>query len=127
MRPVDLNALGAVAKQLDRLGMAYAFTGGSVLSFLLDHPALMDIRPTDDVDAIVSVITRMQYTALEEKLRDIGFAHDISEGAPACRWLYDGTKVDVMPAKDPTGQFSDRWFEYALSCAKEVINEGITV
>jgi len=41
----------------------------------------------------------------------------MSEGAPPCRFLYNGIKVDVMPARDTTGRFSDRWFEYAVKSA----------
>ena len=117
MRPVDLDALAAVAKQLDQLRVSYAFTGGVAVGFLLDHPHLATLRPTGDVDAIAAVVTRIQYTALEEQLRQLGFRHDTSEGAPICRWLYQGTKVDVMPAKDTAGQRSNPWFEHALRTA----------
>lgn len=117
MRPVDLDALAAVARQLDQLGIPYAFTGGVVIGFLLDHPHLTTLRPTGDVDAIAAVVTRIQHTALEEQLRQLGFHHDTSEGAPICRWLYQGTKVDVMPAKDTAGQKSNPWFEHALRTA----------
>jgi hypothetical protein len=127
MRPVDLDTIAEVARALDQLGVSYAFTGGSVIGFLVDNPRLITIRPTDDVDAIVSVVTRIQYTDLEEDIRGLGFAHDTSEGAPACRWMYRDIKVDIMPAKDPTGQFSDDWFEYALSTASERRLENVTV
>ena len=75
MRPVDLDALAAVAKQLDQLRVSYAFTGGVAVGFLLDHPHLATLRPTGDVDAIAAVVTRIQYTALEEQLRQLGFRH----------------------------------------------------
>lgn len=117
MRPADLDALMAVAKQLDQLRISYAFTGGVVIGFLLDNPALVDIRTTDDVDAIAEVVTRVQHTDLEARLRGLGFTHDTSEGAPICRWLFGDTRVDVMPSIDTTGQTSDRWFAYALQTA----------
>jgi len=127
MRPVDLDAIVEVARALDQLGASYALTGGSIIGFLVDNPSLIAIRPTDDVDAIVSVVTRIQYTGLEEQIRGLGFAHDTSDGAPACRWIYRDIKVDILPAKDPTGQFSDDWFEYALSKAGERSLDHITV
>ena len=127
MRPVDLDALAAVARQLDQLGILYAFTGGVVIGFLLDHPHLTTLRPTGDVDAIAAVVTRIQHTALEEQLRQLGFHHDTSEGAPICRWLYQGTKVDVMPAKDTAGQKSNPWFEHALRSASLKTLRHVTV
>ena len=127
MRPVDLDALEAVARQLDQLRVPYAFTGGVVIGFLLDHPHLATLRPTGDVDAIAAVVTRIQHTALEEQLRQLGFHHDTSEGAPICRWLFQGTKVDVMPAKDTAGQKSNPWFEHALQTASLKTLRQVTV
>jgi hypothetical protein len=40
----------AVADRLDSLGLDYAFVGGSIVNLLLDNPALLSARPTDDVD-----------------------------------------------------------------------------
>ena len=85
-------------------------------------------RQTDDVDAIVEVVTRSQYTHLEARLRDEAkFRHDTSEGAPICRWLVDGLKVDIMPMRDTTGHFSDQWFEYALQTAAPRTLRSITI
>lgn len=114
MNPVDLDSLAIVARQLDRLSMNYAFTGGSALGFLLDHPDLPFPRQTNDVDAIVEVVTRSQHSRLEDQLRTLNFSHDITDGAPACRWVFDGIKTDIMPVRDSSGHFSDAWFEYAL-------------
>lgn len=55
MQPVDLTALKEVAAKLDQLGLSYTFTGGIVLGFLLDHPNVVNLRPTDDLDAILVV------------------------------------------------------------------------
>jgi len=126
MRAVDLDAVARVARRLERLGIDHAFTGGAVVGLLLDNPELIQIRPTNDVDAIAAVLTRAAYIEMEERLRGLGFRHDTSEGAPVCRWMYEGIKVDVMPARDQTGQFADRWFEYALTTACPVILPGVT-
>lgn len=114
MRAVDLAAVQEVAKQLDKLGEPYALTGGVVVGFLLDHPELVDLRPTNDVDAITAVTTYAGQAQMEARLRALGFAHDVSEDAPTCRFIFNGIKVDVMPARDQTGRFHDRWFEHAV-------------
>jgi len=124
---VDLDAIAEVAKQLDQLGIKYAFTGGIVVGFLVDNPKFINLRPTDDVDAIAAVVSHIEYTKLEETLRNLEFKHDMSEGAPACRFLYKGIRVDVMPAKDTTGRFSDQWFEYAVKSAENNTLNDLTI
>jgi predicted nucleotidyltransferase len=98
-----------------------------VVAFLLDDPDLVIVRPTDDVDAIAAVVNRREYSSLEEKLREEDFRHDTTEHAPACRFIYNGIKVDVMPARDETGRFSDQWFAYALETASAKTLRGLTV
>jgi hypothetical protein len=127
MRSVDLEALHCVAAQLDRLDRPYAFTGGIVVGFLLDHPDVLNLRPTDDLDAITAVTSYAQQAKVEQDLRDLQFIHDLSEGAPTCRFLYEGIKVDLMPARDETGQFDNPWFEAALAAASFRSLKGVTV
>jgi superfamily II DNA or RNA helicase len=44
MAETPIAAMKAVAERLDGLGLDYAFLGGSVVGFLLDHPSLSPIR-----------------------------------------------------------------------------------
>jgi len=128
MSLVHLDDLVLVSRRLEPLGVKFAFTGGAVVSFLLDNPTLPLPRQTTDVDAIVAVITRIQYTDFEERLRrEAGFQNDTTEGAPLCRFIVEGVEVDVMPMRDPTGTFSDRWFEYALQTAAMRTLNGVSV
>ncbi|WP_277510987.1 hypothetical protein [Ereboglobus sp. PH5-5] len=53
----NLGALRAIADRLEKLGLDYAFVGGSIVGFLLDNPDLSGVRPTDDVDVILEVVT----------------------------------------------------------------------
>lgn len=128
MQPIDVEDLLAIARSLNHLRIRHAFTGGAILGFLLDNPQLPFPRTTDDVDAIVEVVTRIEYTRLEERLRkEAGFKNDTSEGAPLCRWLSGSTRVDIMPIHDQTAQFSDLWFEYALESSTVQSIKGVPV
>ena len=62
MPPPNLPALRAVADRLDRLGLDYAFVGGSIVNLLLDHPNLSPARPTDDFDVIIETVTARPYS-----------------------------------------------------------------
>jgi hypothetical protein len=53
MPPLNIGGLRAVAAKLDPTGLNYAFTGGSVVNLLIDHPDFSPARATDDVDVIV--------------------------------------------------------------------------
>lgn len=117
---VSIDDLSKVALRLEALRERCVFTGGAIIGLLLDHPGLMSARPTRDLDVIVEVRTRVQYVELEDRLRKLGFKHDMSEGAPRCRWLFDDIRVDLMPVSSQTGELSDRWFEFALRTATKM-------
>ena len=102
-----LDRLRPVAQALGPLREEVVFVGGSVLPLQISDPAVTDLRPTLDVDVIIEVASRSAYADLETQLRQLGFTHDRSEGAPICRWVVAETIVDVMPT-DP----DDDWIPW---------------
>lgn len=115
---VNPGLLAKVAQKLDPLGLNYAFVGGSIVEFLLDRPDLSPMRPTFDLDIIVEVMANRRYSDLEAILRQAGFEHDMTPGAPRCRWRLDGLIVDVMPTEDALLGINTAWFAEALATAK---------
>jgi predicted nucleotidyltransferase len=79
-----------------------------------------EVRVTKDVDVIIDIATRMEYSRLETDLRSKGFRNDISEDAPLCRWLVNGIKVDVMPTQEDILGFSNHWYLPAIENANYV-------
>lgn len=124
---IDSRDLAHVARKLQPLNEKFAFTGGAIIPFLLDAPLVIQVRPTKDVDIIIEIYSRLDYSRLEERLRGIGFRHDMSEGAPRCRWIVDGLLVDVMPVSGEASGLRTKWFPEALAAAREVeLVEGVT-
>jgi predicted nucleotidyltransferase len=117
MAPPNLGAMRAVADRLDRLGLEYAFVGGSIVNLILDYPELAPVRPTDDVDVIIETVTSQRYSDLEEQLRGTGFSHDVREHAPKCRWLLGDLTVDIMPTDGAALGLNTAWFKEALATA----------
>jgi hypothetical protein len=117
MSQLDIGPLRAVALRLYKVGLEYAFTGGSVVNLLLDHPDFAPVRPTDDVDVIIELASNESYDRLESSLRKSGFQHDMREGAPMCRWLLGEIVVDVMPTDGEKLGLNTQWFKEALSDA----------
>jgi len=121
MPPPNLGALRAVAGRLDGLGLDYAFVGRSIVNLLLDHPDLSPARPTDDVDVILEVVTAERYSDVEVRIRGLGFEHDMSPGAPLCRWVLGNLMVDIMPTEGAALGLNTAWFKEALATATEQV------
>ncbi|MDD4737096.1 MAG: hypothetical protein PHP44_13445 [Kiritimatiellae bacterium] len=117
MRAVNEKGISTVVRSMKEIGVPFALIGGSALPYLLD-PAYIH-RPTNDVDVVVEVTTRMAYSNVERKLERAGFHHDMA-GGPRCRWLLDDITVDVLPTSPNAAEFGSVWFEEAMSALESV-------
>src|SRR5215210_6517164 len=77
--------IAMVARQLSKSKTEVVFTGGSIVGLLLTDRAADDVRPTDDVDAIVGAASYSKYALLQDELRTLGFKHDMN--GPNCRFI----------------------------------------
>ena len=110
----NITMLQIVAKGLGELKTNVVFVGGSVAELYADIPAASDIRTTLDIDCIIKLRSRMAHARLEEKLRTMGFVNDTSMGAPICRWIFHGIKVDIMPTDENILGFSNYWYSEGI-------------
>src|SRR5690606_6029625 len=94
------------------------FVGGCMTGLFITDPAAGGIRPTRDVDAIVDVTSYAEYTALAERLRELGLHEDASPGAPLCRWREGHLIIDIMPTDATVLGFSNRWYPTAIDTAE---------
>ena len=108
MHSINIIMLQTVANGLKELKEEVVFVGGAVAELYASDPAASDIRPTQDVDCVIELSSRIEYNRLEENLRCKEFANDTSPGAPICRWVYNDIKVDVMPTDYDILGFSNR-------------------
>jgi hypothetical protein len=86
-------------------------------SIISDYKGAPDVRPTVDVDVIVEIGCYVEYITFFERLRQLGFAGDNSQGAPFCRWIIEGKILDVMPTDEAILGFSNPWYRDAISYA----------
>lgn len=98
----------AVANALADLKEKVVFVGGATISLYPDRP-VFEVRPTDDVDVIIEILNYNNRAKLEEKLRKIGFSHDLESGI-VCRYKIQGIIVDIMPTDDPSIGFTNIWY-----------------
>ncbi len=104
----NITRIKAVNNALGSLKDKVVFVGGATVSLYPDR-RFFETRVTDDVDVIVEIINYLGRAELEEKLRSLGFAHDI-ESSVVCRYKIKGIIVDIMPTDDPTIGFNTKWY-----------------
>ncbi|BCG46215.1 hypothetical protein GEOBRER4_n1001 [Citrifermentans bremense] len=124
----NLAMIRRVAFRLGQIRERVVFLGGAATALLITDSAAPDVRITMDVDVIVEIATRGDYYRLSEDLRSAGFAEDIQEGAPLCRWQVEGIALDVMPTNEEILGFSNQWYPDALVHATtESIGDDMTI
>jgi len=106
----NLEMLERVATRLGSLASEVVFVGGAIAELLVTDPGAPEPRPTGDIDAILEAGSQARYYEFTAQLRAAGFTEDRSEGAPLCRWLVEGIKVDLMPPDGRVLGFSNRWY-----------------
>jgi hypothetical protein len=119
--------IALVARRLKSFRDEIAFLGGASVFLLLTDTAAPETRATVDVDAILPAANIVEYLAALERLHRLGFKEDSSEGAPSCRWLIEGIKVDLMPTDEKLLGFGNRWYPAALAHAEEAQVEDVTI
>ena len=122
MNPGDPNVarVEIVAEALGDLCEELVFVGGCAASLLIDAPSAPPTRVTYDVDVIAEVAALSAYYALERRFAERGFAKDMSEGAPICRWRVQDVEVDLMPTDQSILGFSNRWYSAAVASASSI-------
>ncbi len=124
----NLKMIETVAVGLQPLLGQVVFIGGASACLHIHDPAAQLIRPTDDVDCVMAMASRIEYSRLEKQLRSLGFAHVMAPGHPICRWQYQGILVDVMPDNPAILGFSNQWYAEGIATAKSVkLPGGLTV
>ena len=116
----NLDLLMLAVDRLGNLADEMVFLGGCATGLLITDFAAPPIRVTKDVDAIVQVVSLNDYHRLSKKLRANGFAEDMSDGAPICRWTAENLVLDIMPTDPALLGFGNKWYEPAAMNAKTV-------
>ncbi|MFA5246057.1 MAG: nucleotidyl transferase AbiEii/AbiGii toxin family protein [Pedobacter sp.] len=111
----NLLRIKAVYSALGELADNVVFVGGATVSLYIDRLA-EEVRPTDDVDILIELISYKGYAAVEEKLREKGFVNDWESGV-ICRYKIQGIVVDVMPTSDEILGFSNQWYTLGFANA----------
>ena len=126
MSNINLIRIKAVYNALEDLQNKVVFVGGAIVS-LYAKSKKFEIRPTDDIDVIVEILNYKERMELEEKLRSIGFQHDIYSSI-ICRYKIKGIIVDIMPTDDESIGFKNKWYSAGYKNAIDhKIDQRVTI
>jgi len=115
----NLALLEATVNQLGELADAMVFVGGCATGLLITDSGAPPIRATKDVDAIVQVVSYVEYNRLAIRLRDKGFKEAVDSNV-ICRWVSGEVILDVMPTDKSVFGFGNSWYESAANNAHPI-------
>lgn len=93
----NLSLLVGMAQAMGSVCDRVVFVGGCATGLLLSNADLMDVRATEDVDAIVEVATLAGYHALAKELMNRGFKQTMEDNTPPFRWYWQRMQLDLVP------------------------------
>jgi hypothetical protein len=96
------------------------FVGGCATGLLVDDANLMDVRPTEDVDAIVEVASLAAYHRLAEGLMERGFKQTMADNTPPFRWFWNRMQLDLVPLDEKVLGFANSWYRVGFDTALTV-------
>lgn len=124
----NLRRIKIVSEALQELKHKVVFVGGSTVSLYADRQTVVP-RVTDDIDAIIEVLSYGDHSNFEAKLRALGFVDDITSKV-RCRYkLKHGDEdltVDIMPTTDVSMGFENIWYPEGFKNAIDYVIDADT-
>lgn len=126
---IHLDMLGRVVSSLTpSLREQIVFVGGCTTCLFVDEISQTDIRSTEDVDLIISVLSHSEYRSFQNELKQCGFKElglEDEEG-PICRMKLGETVIDLMPTEASVLGFQNNWYPIAFESAEDYqLNEHV--
>lgn len=116
----NLSLLIAIAQAMGPLCEHVVFVGGCATGLLVDDANLMDVRPTEDVDAIVEVASLAAYHRLAEGLMERGFKQTMADNTPPFRCYWNRMQLDLVPLDEKVPGFANPWYRVGFEAALTV-------
>lgn len=116
----NMSLLMAMAQVMGPVCEQVVFVGGCATGLLVDDADLIDVRPTEDVDAIVEVASLAAYHQLAEQLMQRGFKQTMADNTPPFRWYWNRMQLDLVPVDERVLGFANPWYRVGFEAALPV-------
>lgn len=124
----NLTLLMGMVRAMGPLCEQVVFVGGCATGLLIDNASLMDVRPTEDVDAIVEVASLAGYHRLADQLVQRGFKQTMADNTPPFRWFWNRLQLDLVPLDEKVLGFANPWYRAGFDAALTAeLAEGLTL
>lgn len=128
MADPNLALLAGMARAMGPLCEQVVFVGGCATGLLIDNASLMDVRPTEDVDAIVEVASLAGYHRLADQLAQRGFKQTMADNTPPFRWFWNRLQLDLVPLDEKVLGFANPWYRAGFDAAMNAeLAEGLVL
>ena len=128
MADPNIALLTAMARAMGPLSDQVVFVGGCATGLLIDNPKLMDVRPTEDVDAIVEVASLAGYHQLAEQLVQRGFRQTMEHNTPPFRWFWNRMQLDLVPLDEKVLGFANPWYRAGYEASVSIaLEDGLNL
>lgn len=128
MADPNIALLTAMARAMGPLCDQVVFVGGCATGLLIDNPKLMDVRPTEDVDAIVEVASLAGYHQLAEQLVQRGFRQTMEHNTPPFRWFWNRMQLDLVPLDEKVLGFANPWYRAGYEASVSIaLEDGLNL
>ena len=128
MADPNIALLTAMARAMGPLCEQVVFVGGCATGLLIDNPKLMDVRPTEDVDAIVEVALLAGYHQLAEQLVQRGFRQTMEDNTPPFRWFWNRMQLDLVPLDEKVLGFANPWYRAGYEASVSIaLEDGLNL
>lgn len=109
-RIINIAAVAEVARALQDLKPEMVFVGGAVVSLYTDDPAADEIRPTQDIDMTLNIMSLGHWQKVQQRLGELGFFPD-PFGHAICSYKYLDIPVDIMASEDGPFGPANKWYQ----------------
>lgn len=109
-RVINISVVAEVAAALKDLKSQMVFVGGAIISLYTDDLAADEIRPTQDIDMTLDIVSFDHWKEVQEKLGDLGFYPD-PFGHAICSYKYKNIPVDIMATEESSFGPSNPWYK----------------
>jgi predicted nucleotidyltransferase len=113
----NLGLLLAMAHAMGDLRKRVVFVGGCATGLLVTNMAVTDVRSTEDVDAIMEIVSLPAYHGLRPELSKLGFVQTMQDNTPPFRWRLRGMQLDLVPLDEKVLGFANPWYRAGFANA----------
>ncbi len=107
---INRSVIKKIASALGELNERVVYVGGAVMGLYIDDPAADDVRPTQDLDVSLEIVSLSELERIREDLVIKGFVQNFEDNI-TCRFRYEGIIVDVMATKQIGWAPANAWFD----------------